>query len=355
MRVDIFGHQSEHISITNWFDGFAILFPALVTIGSIVLTVTFYFGLLPNRQIRGKLTVVTTIGSLLLLSTNYHIVFGRDAITDWISRWLGEINSLAILMIHIELLKSFLVLGSPITKVQLNYLLFAVSVLYIVVCTGILRFIPHLGSIPPEDIVEYYNTLQSVFVAVIISLETLVLFHLVQLIIYFTKFKRVRTHYTPIQVRKIIWIALLGNSGSWIAIMIYVLKVDDTYHGYCWANIAGAFGMSPGIAVPFIFHILSRKKPEVIEEALRTQFHLEPDAASTSFPIVSVPVATVPQEAHALTLLDSPGDTPTGSQYANLFLRISPFSSRKPSPMNHQSLVPTKIVHVEQKINPVEP
>jgi uncharacterized membrane protein (DUF485 family) len=257
-------------------------------------------------------------------------------------------------MIHIELLKSFLELGSPFSKLQLNSLLLAVFILYLAVSTGIYRFLPFLGRNPPDEVVAYYNTLQTIFVGVIITLETLVLFHLVQLIVKFTKDKRIHSYYTPVQVRRIIWIGILGNAGSWVAIAIYVTKVNQTYDGYCWANIAGAFGMSTGIAVPFIFHILSCKNHNAVADELITQFNAQPEiGASMSFSMTSVRGPEVQQEAHGLTLLDSPRETPTVSQYTNVLLRMTPSSSRKPSPMN-PSGAQSKMIRFEQKINVYE-
>jgi hypothetical protein len=335
MGNDIFGLETPSVSTETWLGAIAVIFPVLVSLLLVVLLFSFYNGFIPPGQIRTMLTIATLVDALWLISSNCNAVLGRTPYTDWASRWLGTLATCATILVNLELLKSFLELGSSLSNWHLNITMIGIFLLYLVSSSGLYRFLPILGQTPPPHIVRYYVLCESIFVVATNLVGTAVFVHLVQLLINFIKSKRIRTSYTPVQARLIILIATWGAVASWLAVGIYLAKVDRTYEGYCWANIAGGLGTWYAVTVPTIFHLISRMKAVPIPQELHPQFPAEPE---DTIPGNSLRMMQAMELDHLErpTLLDSPSITPNVSQYSKVPVttKNASLATRKASPMD---------------------
>jgi hypothetical protein len=341
MTKDIFGLETPPISIDTLLGAIAVIFPILVSLVLIGLLIMFYRGFVPSGQIRTMLTIATLVDALWLMSCNYHAVFGRNVVTDWLSRWLGNLGCCATVLVNLELLKAFLELGSSISKQHVNFIMSAFFLLYLTTSSGLYRFLPILGQIPPPHIVRYYILCEYVFVVTTNVLGTWIFIHLVQLLLGFIKSKRIRTSYTPVQARTIILIATAGSMSSWTAVVIYLTKVDRSYEGYCWANIAGGMGLWYAITVPTIFHLISRMKSIPLPLELHPQFPVEREDTLSAHSL-RIMQQMEQDDQERPTLLDSPSVTPSVSQYSKVpsSIKRTPMTSRKASPMDLVNLKP---------------
>jgi hypothetical protein len=228
------------------------------------------FGFIAHPRIRTKIAATQCVALIWLSTGYYHSLFGTSAITDWIYRWAGQLSCILTVLHHLELLKYFLEIGSYVTVQNINSLMVFVLGIYLSTSTSIYLFLPTLNQVPSQFIVTFYSVCEIVLILTTIVTDTWYYIHLVQLLLKFIKTKRIRTNYTPIQARNIIWITTLGTIMPWTAFAIYLFNNQKNYSDHCWGNISSSFGVYQMIALPFIFKMISRMNPVPL-----TDFHKE--------------------------------------------------------------------------------
>jgi hypothetical protein len=310
MPTNIFGKQTDPLTITGLLDGFAVLFPIFTIILFATLTIACYTGFVTRHfHLRARLSITNSFALVWLCTAFYHSIYGTSAITDWIFRWTGQFCCVLTVLNHLELLKSFLEIGSYMKLRNVNALMIGIAIVYVLTSLPLFLFLPTLNQVPSPFVASLYSNCETLLIVTCMLVDTWYFIHFNQLLEKFITKKTIRTNYTPIQAKNIRWITIVCNSLPWVSCGIYMVNSQSSYSDHCWMNITSCFGVLKLASLPLIFKIIGRMKP-IAKTAI--DFHIPPVDTiqmGETISVVDIKLIHVFKAEQEIGILDSPVGT----------------------------------------------
>jgi hypothetical protein len=258
--MDMYGTiflRKQYVTFLDWA---SVLFPALTLCVLLFVFVAILRGYVPQKGIRSKMLLTTSLAFCWISMGNYHLNISTSPISDWIAHWLAGVLFTVSLLVHLELLAVFQIIGGAFTEERNRIWNFVILLLCVICMSGLYGFLPTLGGRPVSWIEIWYGIGHPVYVGFVTLVESYIILYLIICLWRFRNARRVRDRYKPFTIKKIIGVGFAGVLVSWVGAIMYLALFQKTYEGYCWWQISSSIGAWHWLTLPYIFHHIAHSK-----------------------------------------------------------------------------------------------